>query len=95
MDRKVFFSSLVNLVLIFGAAITFYIMIVDLENQVEELTQTINSQDIEILELHGKNAELKEEIKSLEIFDCTFGKFPELRDHYYNKAVEDTLNGSK
>ncbi|MDY6957866.1 MAG: hypothetical protein SVK08_01780 [Halobacteriota archaeon] len=94
MDKKGYsdlISLVMVLVLIVCVSFGFYILTKDLENQVEALSKVVELQDKEILELHGKNAQLQEEINSLEIFDCTFKKFPELRDHYYNKAIEDAL----
>jgi len=88
-------SAFMMVFFILIVASVLYTMTKDLEIQIEELSKTVELQDKEILELHGKNAQLKEEIKSLEIFDCTFGKFPELQDHYYNKTIEDVLNGKR
>ena len=98
MDKKVCSEIsllIVTIFLVLVVASVFYTMTKDLGIQIKELSKTVELQGKEILELHGKNAQLKEEIKSLEIFDCTFGKFPELRDHYYNKVVEDVLNGKR
>ena len=80
------------------ALLVFFIIIVGsiattennrIKNQIKELQQTVEQQDQEILELQTKNALLKDEIASLEIFDCTFKKFPELRD----QLLIDTFKG--
>jgi hypothetical protein len=95
MGKKGYFEIalfLITIFLVLVVAFAFYTMTKDLEVQIESLSKTTELQDAEILELHGKNAQLQEEIKSLEIFDCTFGKFPELQDHYYNKTIEEALN---
>ena len=93
MGNKGYFETVVSLavsaILILVSCFVLYISMKDLEIQVEELQKTIELQDEEILNLQAKNALLKDEIDSLEIFDCTFKKFPELRD----QLLIDTFKG--
>ena len=96
MDNKGYFNPVQNvflyilgLVLIIVSCFSLYTSMKDLEVQVEELQRTVEQQDEEILELQAKNSLLKDEIASLEIFDCTFKKFPELRD----QLLIDTFKG--
>lgn len=98
MDKKGFSELFFIVVILFVAVIGLFVMEVILRTQlqdiqliIKDLQRIVELQDEEILELHGKNAQLQDEIKSLEIFDCTFNKFPELRDHYYNKLIEEGL----
>ena len=64
----------------------------DLKAKINILQKTVDLQDQEIIQLNQKVAQLKDEISSLEIFDCTFGKFPELRDQLFNDIIEEEFN---
>jgi len=65
-----------------------------IHSEITELQRTIELQDKEILELQTKNALLKDEIDSLEIFDCTFKKFPEIRDQLLIDTFKGDLNAN-
>ena len=91
-DTLLFFLILIYVLGTFVAIVVLKVQSNDLKADIQILQKTVDLQDQDIIQLNQKIAQLKDEISSLEIFDCTFGKFPELRDQLFNDIIEGEFN---